>query len=45
MKVSEADLAIEGYIADGYINRDNLYLDSLRAQVRTADALEKSLSG
>ena len=44
MKVSEADLAVEGYAAGGFIARDNLYLDSLRAQIRTADALEKSLN-
>lgn len=43
MNVSEADLAAEAYAASGFIARDNLWLDSLRAQVRTAEALEKSL--
>lgn len=43
MKVSEADLAIEGYASNGFIARDNLYLESLRAQIRTAEALEKSI--
>lgn len=43
MNVSEADLAIEAYASAGFIARDNLYLESLHAQVRTADALEKSL--
>lgn len=42
MKVSEADLAIEAYAADGMIQRDNLYLKSLEAQIRTADALERA---
>lgn len=45
MKASEADLAIEGYIADGAVERDNLYLDSLRAQGRIAAALERSIEG
>lgn len=44
MPTSEADLAIEGYAAGAFIDRDNLYLDSLRAQIRTADALEKSIA-
>lgn len=42
MNVSEADLAIDAYAAEGMIIRDNLYLASLDAQVRTANALEKS---
>jgi hypothetical protein len=45
MKVSEADLAIEGYASEGFIVRDNLYLDSLRAQMRIADALERTAEG
>lgn len=44
MKVSEADLAIQAYAAGGFIARDNLYLDSLHAQIRTANALEQSLN-
>ncbi len=42
MKVSEADLAVSAYAADGMVKRDNLYLDSLRAQLRIAEALEKA---
>lgn len=42
MKVSEADLAIEAYAADAMIQRDHLYLRSLEAQTRIADALEKA---
>ena len=43
MSVSEADLAVQAYAADGMLQRDLLYLRSLEAQVRTADALERSL--
>jgi hypothetical protein len=42
MNVSEADLALEAYAAGGFIHRDNLYLNSLDAQIRTANALERS---
>jgi hypothetical protein len=41
---SEADLAVEGYASDGFRARDNMYLNSLQAQIRTADALERSLA-
>ncbi|MBX7481220.1 DUF6680 family protein [Qipengyuania qiaonensis] len=44
MRVSEADLAVQAYAAGGMIERDNLYLRSLDAQIRTADALEKQLT-
>ncbi|UVI39250.1 DUF6680 family protein [Qipengyuania spongiae] len=43
MSVSEADLAVQAYAADGMVQRDLLFLRSLDAQIRTADALEKSL--
>lgn len=43
MRVSEADLAAQGYAAQGMITRDNLFLESLIAQKRIADALEKSV--
>lgn len=43
MKVSEADLAVEAYAAGGFIARDNLYIASLAAQPRIADALERSV--
>lgn len=42
MKVSEADIAADGYAARGMIARDNLYLESLAAQKRIADALEQN---
>jgi hypothetical protein len=44
MRVSEADLAAQAYAANGMIARDTLYLESLVAQKRIADALERSLS-
>lgn len=40
--VSEADLSVEAYAADAFIQRDNLYLGSLAAQLRIAEALERS---
>lgn len=43
MKVSEVDLSIEAYAAAGFIARDNLYLASLAAQSRIAEALERSV--
>lgn len=44
MRVSEADLAAQPYAASGMIARDNLYLESLIAQKRIAEALEKSVA-
>lgn len=44
LKGSEADLPVEAYAANAMIIRDNLYLDSLRAQLRIADALERSVA-
>jgi len=44
LKASEADLPAEAYAARGMLQRDLLYLRSLEAQIRTADALEASLS-
>jgi hypothetical protein len=41
LKASEADLPVEAYASRGMIERDNLYLDSLRAQTRIAKALEE----
>jgi len=43
IKVSEADLTVEAYSAEGMIIRDNLYLASLHSQQRIAEALEKSV--
>jgi hypothetical protein len=40
LRASEADLPIEAYAARAFIERDNLYLESLRGTVRIADALE-----
>lgn len=40
---SEADLAIEAYASRGMMARDELWLRSLDAQIRTANALERSL--
>jgi hypothetical protein len=40
LKASEADLPAEAYAARGFIQRDNLYLQSLHGTVRIADALE-----
>lgn len=40
LKASEADLPAEAYAAKGMIDRDDLYLQSLSAQIRTADTLE-----
>ena len=42
LKASEADLPLEAYAARAFIERDNLYLDSLRAQLRIAEALERA---
>lgn len=39
---SEADLTVEAYAAEGMIQRDNLYLESLHSQQRIAEALERS---
>lgn len=41
LKASEADLPIEAYAASGMMIRDALYLDSLRAQLRIAESLER----
>lgn len=43
LKASEADLPAEAYAARGFIQRDNLYLQSLQGTVRIADALEAHL--
>ena len=43
LKASEADIPLEAYAAKGMIERDNLYLESLRSQKRIADALEESM--
>jgi hypothetical protein len=43
LKASEADLPVEAYAAKGFIERDNLYLASLHAQLRIATALERSI--
>ena len=40
LRASEADLPVEAYAAKGMIERDNLWLNSLRGTVRIADALE-----
>lgn len=40
LRASEADLPIEAYAAKGMIERDNLWLNSLRGTVRIAEALE-----
>lgn len=39
MTYSEADIQADGYISRGFVQRDNLYLDSLRAQRDAADAM------
>ncbi len=38
--LSETDIQTNAYIAGGYINRDNLYLDSLLAMREIADAIK-----
>lgn len=40
LRASEADLPVEAYAAKGMIERDNLWLNSLRGTARIADALE-----
>ena len=40
LNASEADLPLEAYASRGMMERDALWLDSLRANVRIADALE-----
>ena len=40
MTYSEADLQVDGYISNGFVWRDNLYLDSLKAQRDAADAMK-----
>lgn len=40
--LSESDIQTEGYLARGFTNRDNLYLDSLRAMREIADAATRS---
>ena len=39
--LSETEIQTSAYASEGSIIRDNLYLDSLRANVRIADALER----
>lgn len=40
MTYSEADLQVDGYLSNGFVWRDNLYVDSLRAQRDTAEAMK-----
>lgn len=40
MTYSEADLQVDGYISNGFVWRDNLYLDSLKAQRDAAEAMK-----
>ena len=40
LKASEADLPVEAYAAQGMINRDALWLNSLHGTIRIANALE-----
>lgn len=40
--ISEGDLRSEVYLSDGFIDRDNLYTDSLRAMRELADAGKRS---
>lgn len=39
MAYSEADIQADAYVSRGFVNRDNLYLDSLRASCETALAM------
>lgn len=41
INLSETDLQTESYIADGYVQRDELYLASLRALPEIAESMKK----
>ena len=41
INVTETDLEADGYVSEGFVWRDNLYLDSLTAARETADALKR----
>ena len=41
LKLSEGDIQVQAYISQGYADRDKLYLDSLQALIRLANAMEQ----
>ena len=41
INISETDIETEGYLSQGFVKRDNLYIDFLKVTRQMADALKK----
>jgi hypothetical protein len=43
LKLSECDIQSQAYVSRGFVNRDNLYLESLKAMREIAEALKQQV--